>query len=172
MWRKNLQIFPIYTYFRPYFVYICWHWNHVCDLQNHPYVFHIACFATPRFGTSLANSGFVMYQNQITHVEVWFTHGAPSIVRSEARRGDMDTSVHSVLYASSTDWSSWPIHAFDRTMRISLNKLHLELFAIYFPRSQSIHEITGYPAVFPNTRIWQPSALLCFTDVITPYSRQ
>ena len=60
------------------------------DLQNHAYIFYNAWFATSRFGTSLANFGFVMYHS--------------------------DTSVHSALRASWTDWYSWPLRASDLTM--------------------------------------------------------
>ena len=64
-----------------------------------------------------SNSVFVMYQNQIIHVTIRFKHDASCIVRSEALRGHSDTSVHLVLRASCTDWSSWPLRASDLTMQ-------------------------------------------------------
>ena len=76
----------------------------------------VAWFASFHFGTLLANFGFVMYQNQIIHVIIRYKHDVSCIVRSEALRGHSDTSVHSALRASCTDWSSWPLRASDLTM--------------------------------------------------------
>ena len=63
------------------------------DLQKHACIFHNVWFATSRFGTSLVNFGFIMYQNQIINVIMI---------------GHSDTSMHSALRASCIDWSSWP----------------------------------------------------------------
>ena len=86
------------------------------DLQNHALIFYNEWFATSRFGTSLVNFGFIMYQNQIIHVIIGFKHDVSCIVRSEALRGHSDTSMHSALCASCIDWSSWPLCASDLTM--------------------------------------------------------
>ena len=51
------------------------------DLQNHAYIFHNAWFATSRFGTSLVNFGFRMYQNQIIHVIIGFKHDVSGATR-------------------------------------------------------------------------------------------
>ena len=59
--------------------------------------FYNARFVATRFGNSLADVGFVMYQNELTHVIIGFKHNAPCIVRSEALRGHSHTSVHEVL---------------------------------------------------------------------------
>ena len=42
--------------------------------------------------------------------------GVSCIVRSEARRGHEDQSVHVARSAECTDWSSWPLSASDLTM--------------------------------------------------------
>ena len=75
------------------------------DLQNHAYIFYNAWFASPRFGISLANFGFVMYQNQIIHVIIGFKHAVSCNVRSEALRGHSDTSVHSALLMKLQEYS-------------------------------------------------------------------
>ena len=66
-------------------------------------------YATSRFGTSLVNFGFIMYQNQIIHVIIGFKHDVSCIVRSEALRGQTGTSMHSAPRASCIDWSSCPL---------------------------------------------------------------
>ena len=72
------------------FVEIEWHRNHndttVCCYthgpQNHAHIFYHAWFATLRLGTSLANFGFALYQNQLIHVIRWFKNSIPGIARS------------------------------------------------------------------------------------------
>ena len=65
---------------------------------------------------SLADFGVVMYQNELIHVIIGFKHDVPSIVRSEAPRGQAHTSVHKARSAECTDWSSWPLRTSDLTM--------------------------------------------------------
>ena len=72
-------------------------------------IFYNAWFASSRFGISLANFGFVMYQNQIIHVIIGFKHDVSCIVRSEARRGHEDQLVHEARSAECTDVSEWPL---------------------------------------------------------------
>ena len=57
-----------------------------------------------------------MYQNQIIHVINRFKHDVSCIVRSEALRGHSNTSVHSALRTSGTDWSPWSLRASNLTM--------------------------------------------------------
>ena len=57
--------------------------------------------AMAHFGTSLANSCLIEYQDQLIHVKIGFKHDVPSIVKSEALRAH---------------WSEWPICASDLTM--------------------------------------------------------
>ena len=64
---------------------------------NRGRIFYNARFVATRFGNSLADVGFVMYQNELTHVIIGFKHNAPCIVRSEALRGHSHTSVPKVL---------------------------------------------------------------------------
>ena len=47
-----------------------------------------------------------MYQNQIINVIIGFKHAVSCIVRSEALRGNSDTSMHEARSASRIDWSS------------------------------------------------------------------
>ena len=70
-----------------------------------------------------------MYQNQIICIIIGFKHDVLCIVGSEALRGHSDTSVHSALRASGTDWSSWPLCVSDLTMHniIMLKSLNTEL---------------------------------------------
>ena len=89
---------------------------HARDSQNHAYIFYTARVVAAHFGNSLPDFGIVMYQNELIHVIIEFKHDVPCIVRSEALRGHSDTSAHSALCASSTDWSSWRPRASDHTM--------------------------------------------------------
>ena len=71
----------------------------------------ISWFATSRFGTSLVNFGFIIYQKQTIHVIIGWKHDVSGIVGSETIRGHSDT-----LRASCIDWSSWHLRASDLTM--------------------------------------------------------
>ena len=86
---------------------------HARDSQNHAYIFNNARFVAARFGNSLADCGFVMYQNELIHVIIGF-------VRSKARRGHEDKSVNEVRSAECTDVSEWPLSASDLTMHATL----------------------------------------------------
>ena len=50
-----------------------------------------------------------MYQNQIIHVIIGFKHDVSCIVRSEARRGHDDQSMHEARSAECIDVSEWPL---------------------------------------------------------------
>ena len=52
-----------------------------------------------------------MYQNQIIHVIIGFKHDVSCIVRSEARRGHEDQSMHEARSAECIDVSEWPLSA-------------------------------------------------------------
>ena len=89
---------------------------HARDSQNQAQIFYNARFATACLGNWLAEFGFVVYENELIHVIIGFKHDIPRVVRSRALRGHSDTSVHSALRISNTDWSSWPLRASDLTM--------------------------------------------------------
>ena len=81
---------------------------HARDSQNYVYIFNNTRFVDTRFVNSLADFGFVMYQNELIYVIIGFKHGVPCIARSKALRGHSHTSC--------TNWTSWPHRASDLAM--------------------------------------------------------
>ena len=57
---------------------------HARDTPNRAYIFYNARFFATRFGNSLADVGFVMYQHELTDAIIGCKHDVPFIVRSEA----------------------------------------------------------------------------------------
>ena len=52
---------------------------HARDSQNHAYIFYNARFVTARFGDSLADFCFAMYQNELIHVIIILKHDVACI---------------------------------------------------------------------------------------------
>ena len=74
---------------------------------------HIFSFKKKHFKMSSGNwQPSCLGLNVLIHVIIGFKHDVLCIVRSEALRGRLETSVHCyTLLASCTDWSLWPLHA-------------------------------------------------------------
>ena len=89
---------------------------HARDSQSHAYIFYNAWLVATRFGNSLADFRFAMYQNESIYVIIGFKHDVACIVRLEALRSHSDTSVHEARSAECIEWSSWPLRASDLTM--------------------------------------------------------
>ena len=83
IWKKNIKI-QTFTYLAITMTQLRnYHRHGFLNPKAQCCIFHNARFTTARFGTSLENLGFVIYQNRLLHVMIVFKYDVPCIVRSQ-----------------------------------------------------------------------------------------